>query len=208
VLEMAARDYKTFGLLQQLTANQPKTAAEVREERQRLAEEQTGQLVSEVATMQRTLAALKDALGESQARRTRLRTDATPMESEQSGHWPPAQGAVISKVENYVQGAGTAIMAEVTHTSSPAQSLGQLPVIHAPALDATENQVYQAVGVLGGKVNGRGLVMVDSGACFSMVTEKVAEVHGLQMRAYSSRFVGAAPGAPPSELIGQVDLVL
>jgi hypothetical protein len=39
VLEMAARDYKTFGLLQQLTANQPKSAAEAREERQRLAEE-------------------------------------------------------------------------------------------------------------------------------------------------------------------------
>jgi hypothetical protein len=44
--------------------------------------------------------------------------------------------------------------------------------------------------------------MVDSGACFTMITEKVAEVHGLQVRAYDSLFSGAAPGAPPSRLIG------
>ena len=34
---------------------------------------------------------------------------------------------------------------------------------------------------MGGKAPGRGVVMIDSGAALSVITEKVCEVHGLQM---------------------------
>lgn len=50
--------------------------------------------------------------------------------------------------------------------------------------------------------------MVDSGACFTMVTEQMVERHALRMSSYRNTFSQAAPGAVPGELVGQVDFQL
>ena len=50
--------------------------------------------------------------------------------------------------------------------------------------------------------------MIDNGATFTMIMERVTSAHGLKMKKYNNNFHGAISGAPPGELIGIVDFAL
>ena len=76
-----------------------------------------------------------------------------------------------------------------------------LPVGTSLARGSEKMAQVEAV-VLGGGVPGRALVMVDSGACFTMVTEQVVERHAIKMQPYRNTFSQAAPGGPAGELVG------
>jgi organic hydroperoxide reductase OsmC/OhrA len=69
-----------------------------------------------------------------------------------------------------------------------------------------DNQPYVEAVMLGGANPGRGTMLVDSGACFTMVTEHFVEKHGYQMKPYSSSFTQAAPNSPLGEVIGTIDM--
>ena len=57
----------------------------------------------------------------------------------------------------------------------------------------------------GGACNGRDLVLVDSGACFTMVSEGFTERHGLKMTPFKDEFKGAIiEGNPPGQIVGKV----
>ena len=60
--------------------------------------------------------------------------------------------------------------------------------------------------MLGGAAPGRGVVIIDSGAALSVVTEKVCEVHGLKVKNNSS-FYTTADGSS-AKLLGVTNLAL
>ena len=60
--------------------------------------------------------------------------------------------------------------------------------------------------MLGGQNPGKGAILVDSGACFTMVTELFAERHGYIVKPFKSSFSQAAPGGPPGEIIGAINM--
>ena len=51
------------------------------------------------------------------------------------------------------------------------------------------------------------MALVDSGACCTMITEKVAEVHRLKMAPFTATFT-QADGLEGGRIIGKVDLTL
>ena len=65
---------------------------------------------------------------------------------------------------------------------------------HSPT--RLDNQPYLDGVLLGGANPGRGPVLVDSGAAFSMMTERVAEVHGLVLKPFRDTFNTASSRGP------------
>ena len=57
----------------------------------------------------------------------------------------------------------------------------EYPTIHRQNLAEVDNQPYLEAIMLGGANPGKGTILVDSGACFTMVTELFAEKHGYPM---------------------------
>ena len=57
----------------------------------------------------------------------------------------------------------------------------EYPTIHHQNLAEVDNQPYLEAIMLGSANPGKGTILVDSGACFTMVTELFAEKHGYPM---------------------------
>jgi hypothetical protein len=70
----------------------------------------------------------------------------------------------------------------------------------------TETQPTLEVGVIGGATPGRGRVMLDTGAAFTMMSSEVARRFGLEVRPRSATFT-VANGAT-AHIVGEVDFVL
>lgn len=61
-----------------------------------------------------------------------------------------------------------------------------------PKGKAASTQAHIPAGILGGANPGRGIVMMDTGAGLSIVTEKVCEVHGLKIRGEGGAYYTAS----------------
>lgn len=105
---------------------------------------------------------------------------ADDMASNAAVRWLPGEQAIIMKVEVQALNASTPeIMARVAGWKPAAKHQKEYRVIQQHQPSRLDNQPYLEAVVLGGSNAGRGPVLVDSGAAFSMMTTKVAKVHGL-----------------------------
>ena len=96
---------------------------------------------------------------------------------------------MISKIENMISLTTTPdCMSRAVTLRKPSRGIYALPAVGTYPLGANDNQPHIMVGVLGGAKAGRGLALVDSGACCTMITEGVAERHGLKMQPHSATF--------------------
>ena len=68
------------------------------------------------------------------------------------------------------------------------------------------SQVHIRAAVLGGATLDRGIIMMDSGAALSVLSEKVCEVHGLKVRGPAGHYTTADGLA--AKLIGVTDVSL
>ena len=101
------------------------------------------------------------------------------------------------KVEVQALNASTPeIMARVVGWKPATKHHKEYRLLHQHQPSRLDNQPYLEGVLLGGANPGRGPVLVDSGAAFSMMTEKVAEVHGLKMQPYRDTFNTASSKGP------------
>lgn len=66
--------------------------------------------------------------------------------------------------------------------------------------------MHVKAAVLGGAAPGRGIVMIDSGAALSIITEKVCEVHGLKIHSSPSSYTTADGSS--AKVLGMTDFGL
>ena len=77
---------------------------------------------------------------------------------------------------------------------------------HLPKGKTASSQAHIPAGILGGSNPGRGIIMMDTGAGLSIITEKVCEVHGLKSRGQPGSFLTASN--EQAKLLGVTDLTL
>ena len=111
--------------------------------------------------------------------------------------WLPEESALIMRIEVQALNASTPeIMAKVTGWKPADKHHREFKVIQPYHPSRLDNQPYLEAVLIGGANPGRGPVLIDSGAAFSMMTEKVAEVHRLKMQPYRDTFNTASSKGP------------
>jgi Aspartyl protease len=88
----------------------------------------------------------------------------------------------------------------------PAAKLGALEALSELTPGEHETQPYLAVGIKGGTRPGRGKIMVDTGAAFTMMTLAVARMFGLTVREDPAVYSVASGSSAP--LVGITDFTL
>jgi hypothetical protein len=123
--------------------------------------------------------------------------------------WPAAQKALIMKVElQATRARNPDICASLVAIKHATKATKEYPRVHDCKLADVDNQPYLEAVMLGGANPGRGMVLVDSGACFTMVTELFVERHGYRMCPYNATFTQASAGGPMGDVIGVIDMQL
>ena len=79
--------------------------------------------------------------------------------------------------------------------------------MHMPELRPIDNQPHLRMAVHGCHHPGYSWALVDTGACFTMISEKVAEAHGIKIHPYTGKFQQADPNSS-GELIGRCSFSL
>ena len=79
--------------------------------------------------------------------------------------------------------------------------------VNTSKLAPLDNQPYLEVAILDVPVPGRALMLPDTGAAFTMVTEGFVRRHKIEMRPYHTTFTQADP-TTSGKIVGKVDLML
>ena len=123
--------------------------------------------------------------------------------------WLPEESAIIMKIEVQALNASTPdIMAQVTGWKPATKHQKEYKVVHQYVRTRVDNQPYLEGVLLGGTNPGRGPILIDSGAAFSMMTKQVADINGLKINPYRDSFNTASSKGPQGEIIGAVDMEL
>lgn len=88
------------------------------------------------------------------------------------------------------------------------KQLWDYPTVRAFEPTQLDNQSYLEAVVLSGPNLSRGHLLTDTGAAFSILTERVEENHGLKMKPLKDQFRSANSKALLGEIIGTLDVEL
>lgn len=96
----------------------------------------------------------------------------------------------------------------ITKVSRPSKPLKAYKDVTGlvPYLKQHSSQAHVVAAVLGGQAPARGVVMLDTGAALSIITEKVCDVHGLKMKGPGGKYITSSK--EEATLVGSVDMTL
>lgn len=132
-----------------------------------------------------------------------------PSAGQSEVRWPAQQQALIMQIEvSATQASVPTILAHLVGIKTATKSSKEYPVVHRHVPSRVDNQPYLDAVFHGGAMPGRGPVLVDTGAAFSMMSERVVEAHGLKMKPHSGTFRSASSQGPLGDIVGAVDVDL
>ena len=96
----------------------------------------------------------------------------------------PQQCQLNNAIQHRINSTAATPSCTIVAISKPASPLKSLKDIshYLPKGKTSSYQAHIPAGILGGSNAGRGIIMMDTGAGLSIITEKVCDVHGLKIR--------------------------
>lgn len=120
----------------------------------------------------------------------------------------PAQRQLITAIEQHVNSTASTPTCTIVAITKPAHPLNQLKDFshYLPKEKASSTQAHIPAGILGGANPGRAIIMMDTGAGLTIITEKVCDVHGLKIRGPPASYLTASN--EKAKLLGVADIIL